>query len=184
MSIRARRLRRDNEKVGHELADSKWVSVSAVSGDPPDHYRVNYRVNGLVWEESTQSARTRGEHLVEIFLPIGYPKQAPRCVMRDPVWHPNIGDYVCIGDYWSAGVTLVDIIVHIGDMIQYKSYNLSSPVNKQAAIWAERNRQSFPVGTRAILPPETDSPAPSTAPEPNGVEISLGPSRDRRPSSG
>lgn len=184
MSIRARRLRRDFEKVTQELAGSEWVTVSVISGDPPDHYRAVYRVNGLVWDDATQSARPSGEHTVDIFLPIGYPKQPPRCVMRRPVWHPNIGDYVCIGDYWSAGVTLVDIIAHIADMIQYRSYNLSSPVNRLAAAWAERNRRSFPVGVRSIIPPANDSPAeqpvvnvPASA---NEIDISLGPTRDRK----
>ena len=112
---------------------------------------------------------------------------SPRCTMRTPIWHPNIGDYVCIGDFWSAGVALVDIIAHIGDMIQYRSYNLKSPVNKDAAAWARHNEKSFPVGTRTIVPPADESAdAPLAidlpAPRPNRdhLDISLGPIRDRQ----
>lgn len=175
MNIRNRRLRKDLEKVNAELGASQQVRVETVAGDPPHQYRVTYKLNGIAWDESKADVTRIGEHVVDIHMPLGYPKQAPRCVMRTPIWHPNIGDYVCIGDYWSAGVTLVDIIAHIGDMIQYKSFNLRSPVNKAAAVWAQRNTQSFPVGTQSILPPDDETSAVEVAPRPNDVEISLGP---------
>lgn len=184
MTIRIRRLQRDYEKVSAELAGSEFVTAKAVAGDPPNHYQVTYEVSGLMWDESIGDAKPIGEHVVDIHLPTGYPKVSPRCIMRTPIWHPNIGDYVCIGDYWSAGVTLVDIIAHIGDMIQYKSYNLRSPVNKPAAVWAQRNTKSFPVGTRAILPPETDTESGPVAVEiaapVDDLGIAIGPIRDRQ----
>ena len=93
------------------------------------------------------------------------------------------GDYVCIGDFWSAGVALVDIIAHIGDMIQYKTYNLKSPVNKDAAAWARRNLKSFPVGARTIIPAASEEPSAPIVIEPqsasNDLDISLGPVRER-----
>jgi ubiquitin-protein ligase len=177
MNIRNRRLRKDYEKVLAELGSSKHVRVEAIAGDPPHQYRVTYRVNGIIWDDQKADVTRVGEHVVDIHLPLGYPKQAPRATMRTPAWHPNIGDYVCIGDYWSAGVTLVDIIAHIGDMIQYRSFNLRSPVNKAAATWAQRNTKSFPVGTRHILPPGDETAAVEVAPRPDDVEISLGPVR-------
>jgi ubiquitin-protein ligase len=180
MNIRNRRLRNDHDKVRAELGASKHVHVEAVAGDPPHQYRVTYRVNGIIWDDESAGVRRVAEHVVDIHLPIDYPKQAPRCTMRTPVWHPNIGDYVCIGDYWSAGVTLVDIIAHIGDMIQYKSFNLRSPVNKSAASWAQRNTKSFPIGTRDILPPGDQTAAVEVVPRPDDVDISLGPVRYRR----
>lgn len=184
MSIRTRRLKRDYEKVLAELSGSKFVTVQALSGDPPAHYLATYRLNGLRWDQDTGGTALIQEHQVDIHLPLGYPKQPPRCTMRTPIWHPNIGDYVCIGDYWSAGVTLVDIIAHIGDMIQYRSYNLHSPVNKGAAVWARRNTRSFPVGSQAIIPPENADHAPQTPRIGVGTpveepDISLGPIRDR-----
>ncbi len=187
MTIRTRRLRRDYERIVAELSTSEFAEAKVLAGDPPNHYQVTYRLNGLAWDERSGSARPIAEHIVDVFLPLGYPKQAPRCTMRTPIWHPNIGDYVCIGDFWSAGVALVDIIAHIGDMIQYRSYNLKSPVNKDAAAWASGNEKSFPVGTRTIIPPAADSddapPAIDIRPlrdEPDDVPISLGPVRDRQ----
>lgn len=181
--IRTRRLKRDYEKIVAELAGSEFVEVRVVSGNPPSQYQVTYHLNGVVWDDSTGGTRPFVEHIVDIHLPIGYPKQPPRCVMRTPVWHPNIGDYVCIGDFWSAGVTLVDIIAHIGDMIQYRTYNLHSPVNKAAAQWAQRNAKSFPIGTRQIVPPESDEETPVVVDLPaldQGLDIELGPARERQ----
>ncbi|MDH7603064.1 MAG: ubiquitin-conjugating enzyme E2 [Armatimonadota bacterium] len=184
--IRTRRLRREYEKIVSELSGNGYVSVEPIQGDPPWYYRVTYRLPGLVWDESSRRAVVSQRHVVDIVLPIGYPRQGPRCTMRTPIWHPNIGDYVCIGDFWSPGVTLVDIIVHIADMIQYKSYNLASPVNKEAAVWARCNRKSFPVGSCSILltsesagnnEPEAQ---PATRESNDDIDISLGPVRHRR----
>ena len=184
MNPRLRRLKNDYERVVAELSGSEYVSVKAVSGDPPTHYQVTYLLTGLMWDASAGAAKQIGEHVVDISLPAGYPKQAPRCTIRTAMWHPNIGDYVCIGDYWSAGVTLADIIVHIGDMIQYRSYNLGSPVNNAAAAWAQRNTRSFPVGVRSVRPRESeqDAPAPvvDVALPPHDIDISLGPIRERQ----
>lgn len=179
MNIRTRRLTRDHEKVVAELAGSTLVRVEAVAGDPPHQYRVTYRLNGIAWNDAGMDIVRVSEHVVDIQLPLGYPKQSPRCTMRTPIWHPNIGDYVCIGDYWSPGVTLVDIIAHIGEMIQYKSFNLRSPVNKAAAIWAQQNTQSFPIGTRSILLPTEEAVDVEVAPRRDDLEISVGPVRYR-----
>lgn len=184
--IRLRRLRREYEKILEELSGNEYVTVEPLQGDPPWRYRVTYNLNGLVWDELSQQPRLAGRHVVEIVLPTGYPKQPPRCTMVTPAWHPNIGDYVCIGDFWSPGVTLVDIIVHIADMIQYRSYNLNSPVNKDAATWARRNTKSFPIGTQAILIGSGESrevqieigPAKPGVCD-GDVDIILGPVRDR-----
>lgn len=164
-----------------ELNGSEFVTARVVAGDPPNHYQVTYNLSGIMWNETESSTISISEHIVDIYLPLGYPKQAPRCTMKTPIWHPNIGDYVCIGDYWSAGVTLVDIIAHIADMIQYKNYNLKSPVNKAAAIWAQRHLKSFPIGTRSVLPSEDDNHGIVIDYQhaDDGISISLGPVRER-----
>ena len=184
MNIRIRRLQRDYEKVVTELTASEFVKVEAVSGNPPSSYRVTYQLSGLMWDDTSGDAKPISEHVVEIYLPIGYPKKQPNCTMRTPVWHPNIRDSVCIGDYWSAGVTLVDIIAHIGDMIQYKTYNLHSPVNKAAAAWAASRVKSFPIGNRTILSADNGNSSPSpivSIPRYlDDVQIDLGPARERR----
>lgn len=182
MNVRTRRLAQEYQKLLADLSRSEFVRIEVVSGDPPCSYRVTYDLVGLAWDESSDDAVRVFEHVVDIYLPLGYPRKQPNCTMRTPIWHPNIGDYVCIGDYWSPGVTLVDIIVHIGDMIQYKSYNLRSPVNRAAAEWAAAHVGSFPVGDRAILPADVGEPADCLPRAEHHLDISieLGPVRERR----
>jgi hypothetical protein len=90
----------------------------------------------------------RDSHSVEIMLPREYPAEKPYCVPLTPVFHPNIRDYYCLADYWAAGQTLVDVIVKIGDMIQWRTYNPASPLDAVAAKWAVQQEPSglFPIG--------------------------------------
>jgi len=85
-------------------------------------------------------------HQAEAFLPIDYPRRPPFCRMTTPVFHPNIDPQkICIGDHWSAGQSLAQMVVHIAAMICYQSYNLKSPLNAKAAAWAEQNMTSLPL---------------------------------------
>lgn len=56
----------------------------------------------------------------------------------------------------AAGESLVDIIVQIADMIQYKMYNLKSPLNTEAAEWAKKNQRMFPLGNVNIMQPQAE----------------------------
>jgi ubiquitin-protein ligase len=66
--------------------------------------------------------------------------------MLTPVFHPNIDPQkICIGDHWSAGESLPQLIVRIGEMLCYQSYNVKSPLNAEAAAWAELNAETLPL---------------------------------------
>jgi ubiquitin-protein ligase len=62
------------------------------------------------------------------------------------VFHPNIDPQkICIGDHWSAGQTLEALVVRIGEMLSFQSYNVKSPLNGKAAAWAEQNVHRLPL---------------------------------------
>jgi ubiquitin-protein ligase len=66
--------------------------------------------------------------------------------MVTPVFHPNIDPQkICVGDHWSAGQRLAQLIVRIGEMLTYQSYNVKSPLNAKAAAWAELNVTRLPL---------------------------------------
>ena len=97
---------------------------------------------------STEGATgaVRSVQTAEVFLPADYPRRPPFCRMVTPVFHPNIDPQkICIGDHWSAGQSLAHLIVRIGEMLCYQSYNTKSPLNAQAAAWAEQNIQMLPL---------------------------------------
>lgn len=146
MSVRLRRMAADYEKVRTEFVGHPYISVEPLGGNPPERYRVTYRVKGLRWDQAHNRPVVVSHHVAEIYLHSEYPREKPQCRLLTEIWHPNFGSYICIGDHWAAGETLADIIIQIGDMIQYKSYNPKSPLNGLAAHWAVKNQQHFPIG--------------------------------------
>jgi ubiquitin-protein ligase len=152
---RLRRLAADYEAVRGELSGHPHVYVLPIGPHrPPETYRVTYRLRGLRLEGSQPVAVDL--HEVEIRLPLGYPRDQPRCTPLTPLFHPNVKDYYCIQDYWAAGQSLVDTIGKIADMIQYKVYNPASPLDALAARWAQQHADLFPLGNVSLGTPEVN----------------------------
>ena len=146
MTARMRRLLSDYEQVKKDFAGHKNIIVTPVGAEPPEKYHVTYFVNGIYLLPDGR-IETLGRHEIEITLHAEYPRYKPICKILTPIWHPNFRDgQICIGDIWGAGESLTDIIVNIGDMIQYKSWNSFSPLSADAAQWAMENKHLFPVG--------------------------------------
>lgn len=156
MNARMRRLLSDYEKVRTEFAGHKYIDVEPIGGHPPERYRVTYKMKGLRWDKAQNRPIVVSNHVAEIVLHQEYPREKPQCRLLTEIWHPNFGPYICIGDHWAAGETLADVIVQIGDMIQYKSYNPKSPLNGLAARWAVENRAYLPVGNIDLYQAEPD----------------------------
>jgi ubiquitin-protein ligase len=152
---RLRRLAADFESVRAEFSGHPLVHVSPIgTSRPPEVYRVVYKVRGLRLEGDQPIPVDH--HVVEIQLPLGYPREKPLCIPLTPVFHPNIKDYYCIQDYWAAGQPLVDTIAKIADMIQYRVYNPASPLDALAARWAAQHPDLFPIGNVALTAPEVE----------------------------
>jgi ubiquitin-protein ligase len=122
-----------------------FIRIVQVEGNPPEKYHIQFNVLGLipVAEKAFGQARS---HRAEVFLPVDYPRRQPLCRMTTPVFHPNIDPQkICIGDHWSAGQSLPQLVVRIAEMIAYQSYNVKSPLNAEAAAWAEQNAHLLPL---------------------------------------
>ena len=146
MTARMRRLLSDYEQVKKDFAGHKNIIVTPIGDDMPEKYHVTYFVNGIYLLPDGR-IETLGRHEIEITLHAEYPRYKPICKIMTPIWHPNFRDgQICIGDIWGAGESLSDIIINIGDMIQYKSWNSYSPLSADAAQWAMENKHLFPVG--------------------------------------
>ncbi len=144
MSPRLRRLQADFEQIRAVFTEHPHIRLEETEGNPPERYQLVFTVEGMVPEGVGQTV-TR-EHRAEIFLPRDYPRRAPICRMSTPVFHPNIDPRkICIGDHWSADQSLAHLIVRIGEMICFQSYNVKSPLNAEAAAWAEQNPERLPL---------------------------------------
>jgi ubiquitin-protein ligase len=77
--------------------------------------------------------------------------------MLTPIFHPNIDpSTICVGDHWTAGERLVDLVIRIGEMIAYQAYNIRSPLDGEAAMWADLNGEKLPIDARNLRPPGMD----------------------------
>ena len=165
MSVRLRRLQSDYDQIKQALHDHSAIRIRGVSGNPPDRYRIEYSVRGLM-ETASGEVTERLEHVAEIYLTLAYPRLAPQCRMLTPVFHPNIAPHaICIGDHWAAGEALLQLIIRIGEMLAYQSYNTQSPLNGAAARWVDEHPDLVPTDPRDLMPgvwstpPQTEAPA-------------------------
>jgi ubiquitin-protein ligase len=143
-SPRLTRLENDFLALTERFADNEFVTVQPMGPLPPDKYRIIYRVPSLRTDGAnrpTEASMT----VIEISLPNGYPREKPYVISKEKVFHPNFGDYVCIADFWSPSQNLADIIVEIGQMLQWQKYNIQSPLNAVAADWAVKNMDKLPL---------------------------------------
>ncbi len=146
MRPRLRRLTADFECVQRAFADHPHVELASTDGDPPDRYLFRMRIPGLELPQTEEEPALKHEHAVEVILPLEYPRRPPFCRMRSTVYHPNIdATKICIGDHWSAGQSLAQLVARIGEMICFQSYNIKSPLNADAAAWTEGTATRFPL---------------------------------------
>ncbi len=131
-----------------------------VEGTPPEKYQVEFQLRSL--RQDGEQFTFIDRHLVEIFLPRDYPRMAPQCRMLTPVFHPNIAPHaICIGDHWNAGEPLWSMVMRIGEMLAFQSYNTKSPLNGEAARWVDKNVDKLPLDRVPLYVDQPDQPSPA-----------------------
>lgn len=154
--MRTRRLLADAKSMKAAFKNFPLIQINKAEGNPPDKYQITYNVRGLARGPDGQPVY-KDVHVVEIQLTSNYPRQSPKCKMVTPVFHPNIEPTaICVGDHWTAGERLVDLVIRIAEMISYQAYNIKSPLDGDAAMWADNNTQHLPVDNRDMRPPDLD----------------------------
>lgn len=121
-------------------------------GIPPEKYMIRYSCTGL-WKRDDGTILESSQHLMEVVFGADYPSKPPTFVWLTPIWHPNLmRPYICLeGRPFAVGWTLDLIVQEVGRLVQYQSYNVSDPLNKEAADWARQNAHRFPVDDRDLL---------------------------------
>jgi ubiquitin-protein ligase len=161
-TVRLRRLQSDFVKLSEYVRRHPRLQLIQTSGEPPERYQIEFQIRGLR-QKGDELVDVRS-HLVEIALPLSYPRLPPQCRMLTPVFHPNIAPHaICIGDHWSPGEPLASIVRRIGEMLAFQSYNTKSPLNGEAARWATENLNRLPLDSVSML---IDEP-PHASAEPN-----------------
>jgi ubiquitin-protein ligase len=155
--MRTRRLLADAEHMAQAFTHSPLIKILESQGTPPDLYRIEYDIQSLEPTDNPEQPAPRNVHQVEIQLTADYPRMPPQCKMLTPVYHPNIDpSHICVGDHWAAGERLVDLVIRIGEMLAYQAYNIKSPLDAHAAMWADLNGDKLPTDSRTIRPAEME----------------------------
>jgi ubiquitin-protein ligase len=155
LPVRTRRLAAEAVQIQEAFAESACIQIVETKGEPPETYCIEYRLRGLERGSGGQPT-PRNLHRVEIQLTSDYPRLSPQCRMLTPIFHPNIDPTtICVGDHWTAGERLVDLIIRIGEIISYQAYNIRSPLDGEAAMWADLHQSELPVDPISLRPAAT-----------------------------
>lgn len=149
--IRETRLRNDYKRVRELVNRSELIRIVQTDGDPPEKYLIRFTCRGV---ESVTPAGTpviRETHDVTLYLHAEYPLKQPQMKWLTPIFHPNIHitGAVCIGAWWPAK-TLDELLLTLGEMVQYKNLGPKDPMNSRAAAWALRHKHLFPIDSRPL----------------------------------
>jgi ubiquitin-protein ligase len=167
-TVRLRRLQADYEKMQQYVNRHPRLQLIQAEGSPPERYQLEYRIRGL--RQTADELSVVKSHMVEVSLPVSYPRTPPQCRMLSPIFHPNIAPHaICIGDHWSPGEPLWSIVARIGEMIAYQSYNTKSPLNGEAARWVDQHLDELPLDPVSMMPDDqarsqSEPPRPSSRP--------------------
>lgn len=149
-SPRLNRLQNDYAQLRARFDGHPYIQVSPRGTVPPEEYQIVYSLPALVLDERNQPRRIQ-RTFVTLSLPHGYPKQKPHAVANEKIFHPNFSDYICIADFWSPAQSLADIVLEIGQMLQWQKYNIQSPLNAVAAEWSVENGDDLPIGNLDVF---------------------------------
>jgi hypothetical protein len=158
-SPRIRRLRADFRAMEKLRAESSIIDFSvpnAIYGGPPESYSVRFLGRGFWRPERSSETLIRERHEVAIHLGASYPRMMPELAWKSPIFHPNIsaGGVVCLGGYsthWVPSLNLDELCTMLWDMVRYKNFDVESPYNRDAAIWARTQHQyPLPIDSRSI----------------------------------
>ena len=124
--------------------------------DPaPDRYLARFRCKGLIRSPDTGEISVADSFDVGIRFPPDYLRHADAFQVVSwlspvEIWHPNIAFPLCCVGHIRPGTTLIELIFQIHEIITYIKRTLTEGLNEDAAIWARKNLDRFPVDTRPL----------------------------------
>lgn len=152
-SPQMRRLKHDYAAM-ERLRDESTILRFRSFGQPAQRYIVEFQGRSLAREKGKIFIQER--HEVEIKLGVSYPRTMPELRWITPIYHPNISEIglVCLGGYgthWVPSLHLDDLCNMLWDMCRYHNYDIRSPYNREAALWAaNQSTFAFPTDARAL----------------------------------
>ena len=143
------------EREGRELAAaSDIVSIEPLGSSPHERYLVRFDARSVLADgEGPREANS--VFAVGVWFPSDYHRQVamPQVLTwlgPREFFHPNVhGPFICLGTF-RPGTPLVEIVFRVWSVVSYQNYGLKSPLNPNAAAWARRHLDRFPVDSRPL----------------------------------
>jgi ubiquitin-protein ligase len=146
------------------------VPLNYKEGCPVEEYIITFKCRGIIGIKHNNEPIYGEFHQVKLTLGAEFPVSEPYLRWLTPIWHPNIEHlephHVCTNNIesWWPGRALTDLILTLGEMVQYKQYHAAwippFPLDRDAAKWVEEYAQpnglvnpGKPVDKRHLLPP-------------------------------
>ena len=131
------------------LADrSNFIKIDPIDrrlGWPPERYLVTYTCKGIAGIDDQGAPMISEFHQLDLYLSHDFPIREPDLKWLTPIWHPNIEHeephHVCTNNVqnWYPGKRLADLVIAVGEMVQYKRYHalwqFPWPLDREAAKW-------------------------------------------------
>jgi ubiquitin-protein ligase len=127
---------------------SPFIEIEPIEtqpGWPPEEYEVTYTCRGIVGVDDDRRPIYGERHRVAVRFAEHFPMQEPYLLWLTPIWHPNIRHReprrVCTdeGATWFAGKKMTEIVILMGEMVQYKLYHAGLeapfPEDREVAEW-------------------------------------------------
>lgn len=143
-----RQLEEIHEEISQRFSRHSAVAITALEGNPPDKYQVQYSVAGLHKADSDPDPIECEEHRVTITIPFGFPHFPPSCIPESPIFHPDFDPAaICIGEFWTPDKKLTELIIHIGQLITAEQFSTENAFNEEALIWYQQHPERLPLTT-------------------------------------
>lgn len=143
--------------------------INYKDGCPVEEYIITFTCKGIIGTKSNKEPIYGEFHQVKLMLGAEFPEREPYLRWLTPIWHPNIEHlephHVCTNNIesWWPGRTLTDLVLTLGEMLQYKQYHAAwkapFPLDPDAAKWVEEYAEpnsimskGKPVDKRPLLP--------------------------------
>ncbi len=169
-------------------AESSVLQFQAY-GTPAQHYKVQFLGKSLARDRGKVAVRER--HEFEIRLGASYPRTMPEIRWLTPIYHPNISEIgmVCLGGYgthWVPSLNLDELCIMLWDMTRFHNYDIRSPYNREAALWAaNQSTFLFPLDSRPLRDLRAAlgrvEPEGRPTPDPGPARTGPSPGSDRQP---
>lgn len=124
--------------------NDRYITIVPLDGEFSEKYEVKYTILGVA-QDNGGSVNDSNEHSILISIPFGFPHFPPSCKPLTTTFHPDFDrEAICIGDFWNKDRSLVELIIHIGQMISGEKYSTENAFNETAVDWYNKNSNRLP----------------------------------------